>query len=621
MPFAVPFVASFFAAAGASAAVATFAAQATISLATLGASYALNALLAPKQQKQKAPESRVTSRMDRAPRRYCYGRVMVGGYEVFAEAIPANSINNKVWQILAHCDGPITAYEQTFLDDLEVRFDAATSFPGINGGQVNHPGQWTGSAGVVAALYSFYGTTTQSAFNPLVAALPNLWTANHKLGGVAYTVTQWLSGSTKDFARIYKGGRPPPVRHVIKAYTVYDPRDGSMTASAPSTWSFTGTTGIIGRNAACIIISHLLRPEANGGLGIASSFIDMPSFQAFANVCEEVIARGDGSSEYRWCLDVVYNSTDDPKDVLATMMQCCAAELYENTSGLIAIRGGRYVAPTITITDTNIVSCELERGPDVFTAVNYIKPSWVSMEMDFASSECAPVTDAALIAAAGRNIIDTLNYPYVTQHHQARRLAQLEMNRRNAGWRGKITTDLTGIAAWDHHNVNFTLSWLGITAQPFRVISRTLGDNADTIEWEVVATGSGEYTAPTLVAPPTLAPATDNASRVPAPRTCTAVRNGGTGITTFTIEAPTRGDMYIRIRSWRDGEATATPTSTQGGNVYTLTGTFQDVKLIGGVYTHTRNDLTAGTTVRFLVTYISQDQYETEYALIGAQIL
>jgi hypothetical protein len=33
------------------------------------------------------------------------------------------------------------------------------------------------------------------------------------------------------------------------------------------------------------------------------------------------------------------------------------------------------------------------------------------------------VTDAALIASSGRNIIDSLEYPYVTQHHQARRLA------------------------------------------------------------------------------------------------------------------------------------------------------------------------------------------------------
>jgi len=621
MPFAIPFVATAFTALGASTAVATIAAQATITLATLGASYALNALLAPKQQKQKAPDSRITSRMERAPRRYCYGRVMVGAYEVFTEAIPANVTNNKVWQVLAHCDGPITAYEQTFLDDLEVRYDAATSFPGINGGQVNYPTQWIGSAGVVAAIYSYYGSTTQPAFNPLIAVAPGIWTTNHKLTGVAYTVAQWLSGSTKDFARIYKGGRPPPVRHVIKAYTVYDPRDGSMTASAPSTWSFTGTSGVIGRNAACIIISHLLRPEANGGLGINSTFIDMPSFQAFANVCEELIFRGDGSSEYRWCLDVVYNSTDDPKDVLATMMQCCAAELYENTNGLIAIRGGQYETPTVTITDANIVSCELERGPDVFTAVNYIKPSWVSMEMDFASSECAPVTDAALIASSGRNIVDTLDYPYVTQHHQARRLAQIEMNRRNAGWRGKITTDLTAIAAWDDQNVIFTLGWLSISAQPFRVISRTLGDNADTIDWEVVATGSGEYTAPTLVAPPTLAPATDNASRVPAPRTCTAVRNGGTGITTFTIEAPTRGDMYIRIRSWRVGEATTTSTSTQGGIIHTVSGTFQDTKLVGGDYDHTRNDLTSGTNVQYLVTYITQDQYETEYALFGSTIL
>ncbi len=137
MPFAIPFVASFFAAAGATTAVATFAAQVTISLATIGASYALNAILAPKQQKPKAPDSRITSKMDRAPRRYCYGRVIVGAYEVFVEAIPANVANNKVWQILVHCEGEIDGYEQISFDDLEVRFNPGSSFAGIDGGQIN----------------------------------------------------------------------------------------------------------------------------------------------------------------------------------------------------------------------------------------------------------------------------------------------------------------------------------------------------------------------------------------------------------------------------------------------------------------------------------------------------
>lgn len=607
--------------------VAVFAAVGvTVSLTTASwiataALFAINIamkLLTKKPKGNPAPPAVQTMRMERAPRRYAIGRTMFGGVEVFVEARKVT--NNSLYQVIALCDGPISAFEQIWLDDSEVELNKLVANPNdVNGtgegegGLVQKPQKrWLLDGNKQAVfLWQYRGTLNQKADQNLMQAFPGTWTANHRLLGVAYLVLKFNSIDQATFQKVYRGGQPPKVRSVIRGMGSYDPRDIEQDPASEVTWKWS-------RNASLAILSFLIRPMEEGGVGIPSTLVDMQAFAEFADVCDELIVKADGTSEPRWCIDGNYASTDDPKDILADMQMACAAQIFEDTDGQIAIRGGRWQAPTVFLGPNDIVATELERGPDVFTGVNWMKVAWISPDHQYAKIEGIEVKLEDKIAEAGRVVYGTTELEMVVSHHQARRIANIELNRTWAGWRGKVTTTLRGIAAWDHHNILLTVPWCGITdPTPFRVERRTLSADARTIEWEVIQTSEAEYDAPVEANAPALAPPSDEVPRIRQPRLI-LVRTDPDGASlaklTFWVPLPPRRDEMVMIQYWINGQATVNTTTTAAGSFSTLSGNFQTVFLPVGQSMLVVPGLTPGASIRYWAKYYTPNGYQSDWS-------
>ncbi len=128
---------------------------------------------------------------------------------------------------------------------------------------------------------SLLGGVSQSALTGLSAAAPQ-WSSNHKGLGVAYSWTRFFN-STK-FPQ-YRS--EPRLRADIKGLRLYDPRQdpayggmGNQSFSDDSTWTY-------GNNRALVVLNYMM---GSFGFGAPAGELDMDSFKAAADVCDETVS-------------------------------------------------------------------------------------------------------------------------------------------------------------------------------------------------------------------------------------------------------------------------------------------------------------------------------------------
>src|SRR5690606_26025734 len=104
--------------------------------------------------------------------------------------------------------------------------------------------------------------------------------------------------------KAYASGTPN-ISAIVKGRKVYDPRLDDYE------WS---------DNAALCVLDYLL---SDFGLGASAEEIDMNSFIAAANVCDETVATLD-ATEKRYTCNGVVDLNDSARDVLESMLGSCA---------------------------------------------------------------------------------------------------------------------------------------------------------------------------------------------------------------------------------------------------------------------------------------------------------
>src|SRR5690606_6087193 len=168
---------------------------------------------------------------------------------------------------------------------------------------------------------------------------------------------------------------------------------------------------------------YLTHPD---GYGRQIDDIDVASFAAFAYVCDEVVPLASGSAEKRYTINGVYSLADDPDDVLRKMRAACDAELYQTAEGKIAIRGGKWEAPTVTIRDSDILAHSMEQGNNALSAFNELKVFYTSAAHDYQTMEATPWSNEA--DQDERGVLSSeLRLDMVASASQARRLAKIHM--------------------------------------------------------------------------------------------------------------------------------------------------------------------------------------------------
>jgi len=396
-----------------------------IGAALMGIGQLANAAFGGSNNPQTStPQAQATLNQSAGPRIRGYGRAKLGGTRAFWDS----GLGNLSQIIMAH-HGQIDAFEQFYIGDIAVA---------ISGGEVT-----TAPFAGFVRIVGHDGASGQAADSDMLVAWPGIWTNEHQLRGIANWFVRFISPPAEDYQAVFPEGYNTPVRCVCRLSRVYDPRT-NVTA-----WS---------DNSALCILDYLTHPD---GYNRSFDDIDIPSFIEFANLCDEAVPLAAGGSEPRYRLWGVYGLTDDPQDVIAKMRATCDAEFYQTADGKIAIRGGKWEAPTVTIREEDVLAHTMEQGNNRFAAFNELKILYTSPNHDYQTMEATSWENLADQADRGV-LASSLNLDMVPSPTQARRLAKIHIAKSNPEWKGTVSANLSVLDALGERTIRAVLPELSI---------------------------------------------------------------------------------------------------------------------------------------------------------------
>jgi len=444
---------------------ATLVGSALIGAALLGASLLASAF-APQQQRPEAQERQATVRQSVGPRWRFYGRNKVGGLLWFFE-----DRDGYLYSGTTLNEGEISAIREIWLNDQQVTI-------GSGGFVVDAPYQY--GEEYAAQLLFKMGTDDQTVHGPLDSAFAEVG-ADHRLRGVANCLAMFHEVPQEKIGEVYPQGNPG-VRIVMDASLVTSVRTGAR---------------IFSDNPADVIYDYLTGVDGAGfpyGPGKLASQVDLPSFQAFAALCDELVPLKDGGSIKRYTINGGYALNEEMRTVLSRMCAACDGDIYINGAGKMAIRGGQWVEPTLTLdsTEGHIVGGEFRQGQSALAAFNELNFTYVDPEQDYMDTEGDRWLDTANIALRGQVLSEQLNLPMVQSHAQARRLAKIHTAKRNPLWVGTIVTNFYGFNALGEETVTIKFGPLGIDTT-FLIQSVRILDNLTGVQLEVTSLSASAY--------------------------------------------------------------------------------------------------------------------------------
>jgi len=473
-------------------------------------SYASQALM----PKPKTPARTVTVRAPVMPRDMVYGRARKGGVIVFLHASGAKSqFLHLVVVLAAH----------------RVKSIGAIWFEGemaVNAASVAQ-GRWAGKVTVEKRL----GGEDQTAFASLMANLPEMWTAEHRLAGC--TAIYLRLAYDQD---AFPGGIPNIAVDIEGKDDILDPR--------------TGTRGY-SENAALCLADYMAHPRFGIGAAIgAGDGIEAAALIEAANICDEAvplvdipttIASGSGSTttppaprwqlqqgwwqspgltgsgwiwqslfgappgtepppeevagggiEPRYACNGVVSLAQDPKTVIEAMLSAMAGRVA-HAGGAWRLMAGAYRLPEITLTTDDVRAGGMVLATRVSRAesFNAVRGQFVSPENDWQADDFPAVTSIVYRAEdGGDEVWRDLSLPFTISSSTAQRLAKIELERARRQMNLRIAGKLSTWAAAVGETVMLDYARWGFAAKPFEVQSVSL---------DLTASGDGAALLPELM--------------------------------------------------------------------------------------------------------------------------
>lgn len=379
------------------------------------------------------------------------GRVRIGGVKIFGNTNGANRM-----RLIAHCKGPIDGVETHYLGGREiiVEDDGAVSsppYPSIGGSYVY--------------IRRKPGDGTETAWPQLTSLFPSLWTADHRVRGIAQTLLQYISPglAEKKFLKLYQNGAPD-YECVMRAELLYDPRDGV------TRWSDNAILGVL----------HIMLTFP----GLTLADFDVAQIAAEATRADALVATRTGT-EKRARIWGVWESEMARGDLLKQALVSVGAEIVPRPGDLIGIalvdddRIGE-----VTLAEKHLVSLGLRYGPEGVERPNICRVKYYSPERNYELAEIdmtgiawARIDDE--VDRFGDQIVE-YSLPFCPSAAQAQRLAR-RLFAIARGDSGVATTNMTGLSVWGARGV--TIPFPDLDRAPVCLVSPPrVDDESGTVE-------------------------------------------------------------------------------------------------------------------------------------------
>lgn len=278
-----------------------------------------------------------------------------------------------------------------------------------------------------------------------------VWDSNAKFAGVAHSAMVWNIADQEKL----QAGIPQNIVVRVRGALLYDPRldttvggSGAHRYDDPSTWTYNNG------NAALVALRYIIGEYAPGqslaaghrpiwGVGEAQGDVDLSSFIAAANICDET---RDGVPRYR--LGGVFPLSNDHS---AFFQQWEAS-----TGGKVARSGGkRYIwvpsddlTPAATLTESDVIgseAVEFDRAHDVREIYNTARGRYISAAEQYQGALYPEVAEASAVSEDGRQRILTVDFPWVQDVATAERLARYSIRRSRFGVKAALAVDWRGL--------------------------------------------------------------------------------------------------------------------------------------------------------------------------------
>lgn len=285
------------------------------------------------------------------------------------------------------------------------------------------------------------GVSGEAADPVMISETKGKWTANSKLSGYCYTYIR-LDLNQQEF----QGGLPG-IEALLRGRKIYDPR--------------TGTTAWSQNNA--LVVYDYLRSEI---CGVPTDAIPVDVIIDAADICDESINVG-----ARYTFNGTVTSDEDKDKVLDLMARSMAGSINSTTW---EIYPGKWQEPTLTLEQSDIIGAiAITPGESDSEIINGVKGQFISAENGYAPTDIKPYRNTAFIAADGRELFDTLEFPYTDQTKRCHNLARIHIE----DSRNSFTVQMTfSLKAWDTRigqRITLDMPFFGFNSKVFRIIGRT----------------------------------------------------------------------------------------------------------------------------------------------------
>lgn len=367
-------------------------------------------------------DASVTTRIADAPRWINAGYARSGGAGMFGEF----DSDGRFWYIIVHSDEILQSGYRILLDDEEVTLDASNYVIQKEFRLQTDSDKTPATYGGQGQGYVRIWTTTYSETDPtppriaaLDAALPNMWTSDHRLVGTTFSVICMDALTVEHRYKIYRWRGPfgigePAVNIVGQWANIYDPRDATQVLGDRTTYKPSSNSALIWA---------WFRTHKYGRKKPESS-INWDMIAAQADICDQEVVGIQGTQVRYACGTAIVDSKTRAAAEQEIMLSM-DGEIVFDDDGKSWCRAGAWYEPTLTFSRNRdimaMASMEAQDGESYTQGVivNYIEP-----DANYTSQASAAWLNPIYYDPTSTPTFLTVDILTCQNHNQAMRLAK-----------------------------------------------------------------------------------------------------------------------------------------------------------------------------------------------------